>query len=227
MKIKHTLVYSLLTLFLLISCSQKSMSYGLPAEVPETPEGHEVITLGAGCFWCVEAIMQRLDGVTSVTSGYSNGNTKNPTYRDITRGDTNHAEVCRVVFNPETIQLEVILEWFWKLHDPTTSNRQGNDIGTQYRSGIFYHNAEQKIIAEASLKKHNPKFKNKIVTEITEAAIFYPAEVDHQNYYKINGNKNSYCAAIIPPKLKKLGLTDKEEMTKHEEPATDSKEDAK
>lgn len=203
------------------------MSYGLPAEVPETPEGHEVITLGAGCFWCVEAIMQRLDGVTSVTSGYSNGNTKNPTYRDITRGDTNHAEVCRVVFNPETIKLEVILEWFWKLHDPTTSNRQGNDIGTQYRSGIFYHNAEQKIIAEASLKKHNPKFKNKIVTEITEAAIFYPAEVDHQNYYKINGNKNSYCAAIIPPKLKKLGLTDKEEMTKHEEPATDSKEDAK
>ena len=193
------------------------MSYGPPAEVPAIPEGHEVITLGAGCFWCVETVLQRLDGVTSVTSGYSNGDTKDPTYKDICRGDTNHAEVCRVVFNPKVIKLDTIFDWFWKLHDPTTLNRQGNDRGTQYRSGIFYHNAEQKLIAEASLKKVNPKFNNKIVTEIAEAAVFYPAEVDHQNYYKINGNKNPYCAALIPPKLKKLGLENKEEATSNEE----------
>lgn len=214
---KFTLFSSILSLVLLlfISCStQKAMSYGQPAEVPAIPEGHEVITLGAGCFWCVEAVLQRIDGITSVTSGYSNGDTKNPTYEDICRGDTNHAEVVRVVFNPEVLSLDTVLDWFWKLHDPTTLNRQGNDRGTQYRSAIYYHSDKQKEIVEASVKKANPQFDNKIVTEVAEAATFYPAEVGHQDYYRINGNKNPYCRALIPPKLKKLGLDSVEEKAK-------------
>jgi len=120
----------------------------------------------------------------------------------------------RIVFDPEKIKLDSVLEWFWKSHDPTTLNRQGHDKGTQYRSGIYYHNEDQKKIAEASMAKFNPKFDGKIVTEITEAAKFYPAEIGHQDYYKINGNNNPYCAAVIPPKLKKLGLVDKKEMIK-------------
>ena len=187
---------------------------GKPAETHAVPEGHEVITLGAGCFWCVEAVLQRIDGITSVTSGYSNGDTENPKYEQICAGTTGHAEVVRVVFKPETITLDQVLELFWKLHDPTTLNRQGNDRGTQYRSGIYFHNEAQKKAAQASLKKHNPEYGNKIVTEIEQAETFYPAEVGHQDYYKINGNKNPYCAAVIPPKLKKLGLLDKEETAK-------------
>lgn len=192
------------------------MSYSPPAKVPAVPEGYEVITLGAGCFWCVEAVYQRIEGVDSVTSGYSNGNTENPTYQEVCRGESNHNEVVRIVFNPKVISLEVVLDWFWKLHDPTTLNRQGNDVGTQYRSAIYYHNEKQKSITEVSVKKANIKFNNKIVTEVAAAEKFYPAEVNHQNYYKINGNKNPYCAAIIPPKLKKLGLNKVEEKSESE-----------
>jgi peptide-methionine (S)-S-oxide reductase len=208
---------SILTLFaaVFISCStQKAMSYGKPAEIPAIPDGHEVITLGAGCFWCVETILQRVDGVTSVTSGYSNGKTLNPTYEDICRGDTNHAEVVRVVFDPKKIPLENIFDWFWLSHDPTTLNRQGNDIGTQYRSAIFFHTDEQKKKAEESMKKWNLKFQGKIVTEITKAETFYPAEVGHQDYYRINGNKNPYCRAVIAPKLEKLGIVEDKEKSK-------------
>lgn len=190
------------------------MSYGKPSTVPAIPEGNEVITLGAGCFWCVEAVFQRVEGITSVTSGYSNGETKNPTYEQICTGTTGHTEVVRVVYDPEKIKLDGVLDLFWKLHNPTTLNRQGGDSGTQYRSAIYFHNEEHKKIAQASLKKYNPEFGNKIVTEIEKAETFYPAEVGHQDYYKINGNKNPYCAAIIPPKLKKLGLADKDETAK-------------
>lgn len=200
--------------FLLViftSCSTQDAMSSPKATTPNVPEGHEFIDLGAGCFWCVEAVYQRIDGITSVTSGYMGGKTKNPTYEDICRGDTNHAEIVRVVFDPKKIELKSVLEWFWKLHDPTTLNRQGGDRGTQYRSVIFYQNEEQKKVADASKATANPAFDNKIVTEISKASTFYPAEVEHQDYYRINGNKNPYCNAIIPPKLKKLNLLNKEE----------------
>lgn len=180
-----------------------------PAEMPKVPEGAEVATLGAGCFWCTEAVYRRLDGVISVTSGYTGGKVKNPTYQQICEGDTEHAEVVMVVFDPKKITYERILAWFWDLHDPTTLNRQGADVGTQYRSAIFYHSDEQKTIAEASKKAAQANFKDPIVTEITKAPEFYPAENYHQDYYTGNKSKNPYCRVVIEPKLKKLKLDDK------------------
>jgi len=177
-----------------------------PAEMPKVPEGAEVATLGAGCFWCTEAVYRRLDGVISVTSGYTGGKVKNPTYQQICEGDTGHAEVVVVVFDPKKIAYERILAWFWDLHDPTTLNRQGADQGTQYRSAIFYHSEEQKKVAEASKKAAQANFKDPIVTEITKAPEFYPAENYHQDYYSENKSKNPYCRMVIEPKLKKLKL---------------------
>ncbi|MFC5049361.1 peptide-methionine (S)-S-oxide reductase MsrA [Rubritalea spongiae] len=180
-----------------------------PAKMPEIPEGHEQISLGAGCFWCVEAVYNRLDGVKSAVSGYTGGQLENPTYTDICTGTTGHAEVVHLVYDPEKVSTKTILAWFWKAHDPTTLNRQGNDIGTQYRSAIYYYTDAQKAAAEASLKEAQKDFKSPIVTEITKASTFYPAEIYHQDYYRINGQKNGYCRAIIAPKIKKLGLEDK------------------
>lgn len=177
-----------------------------PAEAPKIPEGAEAATLGAGCFWCTEAVYQQLDGVISVTSGYTGGSKENPTYEDICTGQSGHAEVVMVVFDPKKIDYERVLAWFWDLHDPTTLNRQGNDVGTQYRSAIFYHSDEQKKIAEASKKAAQANFKDPIVTEITKAPEFYPAENYHQNYYAENKSKNPYCRVVIEPKLKKLKL---------------------
>lgn len=170
-----------------------------------TPEGMEVATLGAGCFWCVEAVFQRLKGVTKVESGYTGGKTKNPTYREICTGATGHAEVAQVTFDPKVISFKDILEVFWRTHDPTTLNRQGNDVGTQYRSAIFYHNDEQRKIAEQSRKEAGEAgiWTNKIVTEITPLGTYYPAEDYHQNYYN-NNRKQGYCVYVIDPKVEKL-----------------------
>jgi peptide-methionine (S)-S-oxide reductase len=193
----------------LASCEpQKTMSDldKEPAKLPEVPVGAEVVTLGAGCFWCIEAAYSQLDGVYSATSGYMGGQIENPTYDDICQGDSGHAEVVQVVFNPAKISLEKVLAWFWDLHDPTTLNRQGNDVGTQYRSAIFYQSDAQKTVAEASKLTAQAEFKSPIVTEITQAVKFYPAENYHQNYYKENKSKNSYCRFVIEPKLKKLKL---------------------
>jgi len=176
------------------------------AEMPKVPEGMEAATLGAGCFWCTEAVYQKLDGVLSVTSGYTGGKVDKPTYEEICTGGTGHAEVVVVVFDPKKITYERILAWFWDLHDPTTLNRQGNDVGTQYRSAIFYHSEEQKKVAEASKKAAQANFKDPIVTEITKAPEFYPAENYHQGYYAENKSKNPYCKMVIEPKLKKLKL---------------------
>ena len=176
------------------------------AKKPEVPAGAEVITLGAGCFWCVEAAYKQLDGVISATSGYMGGTLKDPTYEQICAGDSGHAEVVQVVFDPKKIPTEKVLAWFWDLHDPTTLNRQGNDVGTQYRSVIFYHTDEQKKVAEASKAAAKANFKDPIVTEITKATEFYPAENYHQNYYNENKSKNPYCRFVIEPKLKKLKL---------------------
>ncbi len=180
-----------------------------PAPMPEIPEGHEVATLGAGCFWCVEVIYDRLDGVHSCTSGYTGGHVENPTYDDILTKKSGHAEVVQVVFDPKTITYAEVLEWFWKLHDPTQADGQGNDIGPQYRTEIFYHNEGQKAQAIASKEAAQAAFDKPIVTAITEASQFYPAEIGHQEYYKLNGNKNPYCQVVIAPKLEKLNLTDK------------------
>jgi peptide-methionine (S)-S-oxide reductase len=176
------------------------------AKMPEVPAGAETATLGAGCFWCIEAAYRQLDGVYSATSGYMGGSVKNPTYEQICDGDSGHAEVVQVVFDPKKISYEKVLAWFWDLHDPTTLNRQGNDSGTQYRSAIFYQSEEQKEVAEASKSAAKANFKDPIVTEITKAAEFYPAERYHQNYYNENKSKNPYCRFVIEPKLKKLKL---------------------
>jgi peptide-methionine (S)-S-oxide reductase len=176
------------------------------AKMPEVPAGAEVITLGAGCFWCIEAAYRQLDGVYSATSGYMGGSHKNPTYEDICNGGTGHAEVVQVVFDPKKLPLEKVLAWFWDLHDPTTLNRQGNDVGEQYRSVIFYQNDAQKKVAEASKEAAKANFKDPIVTQITKASEFYPAENYHQNYYNENKSKNPYCRYVIEPKLKKLKL---------------------
>ncbi|MCA9149574.1 MAG: peptide-methionine (S)-S-oxide reductase MsrA [Planctomycetales bacterium] len=167
----------------------------------------EVITLGAGCFWCIEAVLLRIKGVEAVTSGYMGGKTKNPDYRAVCTGLTGHAEVVEVKFNPQVLPVSELLDIFFQLHDPTTLNRQGADVGTQYRSAIFYHTDAQKAAAEASLKKWNEsgKFHAPIVTEITPASEFYAAEGYHQDYFNKNPG-NPYCRINILPKFKKLGL---------------------
>ncbi|MES2996393.1 MAG: peptide-methionine (S)-S-oxide reductase MsrA [Verrucomicrobiota bacterium] len=193
---------------LLASCetkSEKPMSKD-SAPMPSVPAGAETATLAGGCYWCLEAAYRQLDGVHSVTSGFMGGEVKNPTYEQVTSGNSGHAEVVHVVFDPKKITYERLLAWFWDLHDPTTLNRQGNDIGTQYRSAIFYHSPGQKKIAEASKSAAAKNFKSPVVTEITAASEFYPASTDHQNYYFQNKSKNPYCRYVIEPKLKKLKL---------------------
>lgn len=167
----------------------------------------ETATLGAGCFWCVEAVLEQLDGVADVKSGYMGGTVVKPTYEHVCSGTTGHAEVVQLTFDPEKVSYEKILEFFWKLHDPTTLNRQGQDFGSQYRSAIFYHSEEQRKAAEASKKAADASsvFADPIVTEITEASTFYEAEPYHQDFYRQN-KQNSYCRVMITPKLQELGL---------------------
>jgi peptide-methionine (S)-S-oxide reductase len=165
----------------------------------------EVISLGAGCFWCIEAVIERIEGVVSAESGYMGGNVKNPTYEQICEKTTGHAEIVKVTFDPKKISLERVFDAFWELHDPTTLNQQGNDKGPQYRSAIYYYSAEQKKAAEESMKKAASKFDDPIVTEITKASDFWPAEDYHQDFFTNNQNY-PYCRALIVPKLKKMGL---------------------
>ncbi|MGC8742560.1 MAG: peptide-methionine (S)-S-oxide reductase MsrA [Verrucomicrobiia bacterium] len=163
----------------------------------------ELATLGGGCFWCMEAVFEQIPGVMSVTSGYSGGFTKNPTYKQVCEGNTGHAEVIQIEFDPEKISYSQILDVFWKAHDPTSLNRQGADIGTQYRSIILYHNDEQRKIAEASRMRIAKEFSKPIVTEIVPFTAFYKAEEYHQNFFK-NNPEYGYCQAVIKPKLEKL-----------------------
>ena len=165
----------------------------------------ETATLGGGCFWCVEAVYQRVKGIENVKPGYAGGVTKNPTYKEICTGRTGHAEVAQIKFDKNIITYEQILNVFWQSHDPTTLNRQGNDVGTQYRSVIFYHNNEQKEIAEKSKKYADSSkyWKNPIITEITMLNNYSDAEDYHDNYYDKNPNQ-PYCLFVIRPKLNKL-----------------------
>ncbi len=175
----------------------------------------EIATLGSGCFWCTEAFFLRLKGVESVVSGYSGGKVKNPTYREVCTGLTGHAEVIQVKFNPKVISYEDILEVFWNTHDPTTLNKQGADEGPQYRSAIFYHNEEQKKIAERYKEQlgKSKVYKNSIVTEITPFSVFYPAEDYHQNYFALNPNQG-YCQYVIRPKVEKFNKQYAEKLKK-------------
>lgn len=161
------------------------------------------ITLGMGCFWCTEAIFQKIKGVLKVTSGYSGGNVKNPTYEEVCTGQTGHAEVSQIEFNPQIVSLEDILYIFFKMHDPTTLNKQGADIGTQYRSVIFYNDDNQKNTAEKALIESSKLYDHEIVTEISPLLSFYPAEDYHQNYYNLNKGV-PYCSFVIDPKIEKL-----------------------
>src|SRR5579871_3942749 len=165
----------------------------------------DTATFGTGCFWCTEAVFQELKGVEKVTSGYSGGKVVNPTYEQVCNGTTGHAECLQVVYDPKVISYDELLEVFWEVHDPTSLNRQGNDVGTQYRSVIFYHNAEQKQKAEHykdELNK-NKAYDKPIVTEITEFTKFYPAENYHQDYFRLHGSQ-PYCSLVIRPKVEKF-----------------------
>ncbi|HCY43218.1 MAG TPA: peptide-methionine (S)-S-oxide reductase [Prolixibacteraceae bacterium] len=173
----------------------------------------ETATFGGGCFWCTEAIFKSLKGVETVESGYSGGKLKNPTYKEICTGETGHAEVIQIVFNPKVISFNELLEVFWETHDPTTLNRQGADVGTQYRSVVFYHSPAQKAIAEkykAELNRENV-FGKPVVTEISALEKFWPAEKYHQDYYE-NNSTQGYCQFVIVPKLQKFRKVFKDKL---------------
>ncbi len=175
-------------------------------------KSNEITTLGGGCFWCIEAVYQRIDGVKLIHPGYAGGHIKDPTYKQICTGKTGHAEVAKIEFDPDIITFKQILNIFWQAHNPTTLNRQGNDVGTQYRSVIFYHNENQKVIAEKSKTDANNSgyWAKPIVTEITEINNYSDAEDYHKNYYNDNPNQ-PYCLFVIKPKLdklEKLGIID-------------------
>ncbi|MEX2580024.1 MAG: peptide-methionine (S)-S-oxide reductase MsrA [Verrucomicrobiales bacterium] len=175
---------------------------------PDEQDATEIATLGGGCFWCTEAVMERLDGVEDVVSGYMGGHVENPTYEQVSSARTGHAEVIQVSFDPSRISYEEILDVFWQAHDPTTPNQQGADRGPQYRSVVFYHSPEQKKLAEESKRKLDSSgtYGDPAVTEITEASTFWAAEESHQDYYRRNKESNPYCRIVIAPKMKKLGL---------------------
>ncbi|MCK5208148.1 MAG: peptide-methionine (S)-S-oxide reductase MsrA [Cyclobacteriaceae bacterium] len=173
----------------------------------------ELATFGSGCFWCIEAIFQRVEGVEKVVSGYSGGHVKNPTYKEVCQGTTGHAEVCQLSYDPDIVSFEELLEVFWQTHDPTTLNRQGNDVGTQYRSAVFYHNDQQKALAEKYKEKldESGAFKDPIVTEIKAYKSMYVAEDYHQNYFNENGSQ-PYCSFVIQPKIEKFEKVFKDKL---------------
>lgn len=173
----------------------------------------ETATFGAGCFWCVEAQFQMLDGVTKVESGFSGGTVKNPSYKEVCTGSTGHAEVCNITYDPSKVSYEELLFAFWQSHDPTQLNRQGNDVGTQYRSVIFYHNDKQKQLAEQYKKKLTDEkvFDKAVVTEISPFTVFYKAEDYHQNYFNQNGEE-PYCQFVVRPKVEKFKKVFKDKL---------------
>ena len=206
----------------LISCAQpekkEKMTPPLTSSKQESTAATTTATatLANGCFWCTEAIFEQLDGVISATSGYTDGQVKNPTYKQVCTGETGHAEALQIVYDPAKISFDELLEVFWETHDPTTLNRQGGDVGTQYRSGIYYHNEEQKLKAEkykAELDMSGA-FNNPVVTEIKPFSEFYAAENYHQQYYENNGNSNPYCSMVIRPKVDKFRKVFKDKLKK-------------
>lgn len=219
---KHLLLASLavlLPLLWLTACAQNkniqntktfnAMNNGTPSAAPTTA----VATFGAGCYWCTEAQFQQLKGVLRVESGFTGGQVKNPTYKEVCNGTTGHAEVCQIYYDPSVITYDELLAAFWTCHDPTQLNRQGNDVGTQYRSAIFYHDEEQRKKAEQYKQQLNAEkaFPNPIVTEIAAFTVFYKAEDYHQNYYNQNGDQ-PYCSYVIRPKIDKFKKVFKDKL---------------
>lgn len=203
MKKRFLTILSVIVLF--TACSNTNSVNALTMDKEINNVKTDTATFGAGCFWCVEAVFQQLKGVLSVKSGYMGGKVKNPTYKEVCSGLTGHAEVCQIVFDPSIISYKELLEAFWLSHDPTTLNRQGADVGTQYRSAVFYHSEEQKSTASFYKQQLNDElaFGKPVVTEIAESSIFYVAEDYHQNYYNENGDA-PYCQFVIEPKLEKF-----------------------
>ncbi len=203
--------------FLLASCGQASIEAKIfNDKKANTKMTTDTATFGTGCFWCTEAVFQELNGVLKATSGYSGGHVKNPTYEQVCTGTTGHAECIDVVYDPTVITYDELLEVFWKVHDPTTLNQQGADMGTQYRSEIFYHNGEQKQKAEAYKQKLNESgaFASPVVTLIEGAQPFYSAEDYHQNFYA-NNPAYGYCRAVVRPKLDKFEKVFKDKLKKN------------
>ncbi|MFM2337002.1 MAG: hypothetical protein RL115_195 [Bacteroidota bacterium] len=223
---------SFLSLFALLSCAQKTPTTKTLEIKKDTmtfiEENDQVknnstlpalatATLANGCFWCTEAIFEQLDGVIEAVSGYTGGQKPNPTYKEVCTGETGHAECLQITYDPTKISFDELLEVFWQTHDPTTLNRQGADVGTQYRSGVFYHNEEQKQKAEkykAELNKSGA-FNNPIVTEIMPFTKFYPAEDYHQQYFELNENQNPYCQMVVRPKVDKFQKVFKAKLKKY------------
>ena len=189
--------------WMLITAGAISLSAGAQTNNLMNTNKIELATFGGGCFWCMEAVYERLPGVLSVTSGYAGGHIANPTYHQVCGGDTGHAEVTQIAFDPAKISYEQLLNVFWQAHDPTSLNRQGNDSGTQYRSIILYHDEKQKLIAEKSKLAAQADFIKPIVTEIVPLTKFYSAEDYHQGYFDAHGHE-PYCQMVIAPKLQKL-----------------------
>lgn len=190
--------------FNLLLCLASLTTMNISAEPAKTSAARtELATFGGGCFWCTEAVFELVDGVKSSTSGYAGGTVPDPTYEQVCTGATGHAEVIQVEFDPARVSYEKLLEMFWKAHDPTTLNRQGNDRGTQYRSVIFYHSEAQKLAAEKSKRAAQPKFADPIVTEIVPLTKFYRAEDYHQDYYRKHPEQG-YCRVVIKPKVEKF-----------------------
>ena len=191
-----------------LSIALLSISFQLTSQIKNKKElnmNTKVATFGSGCFWCSEAIFNRIEGVIKVEPGFSGGHTKSPTYKEVVTGETGHAEVAQITYNPDIVPFKTLLEVFWKTHDPTTLNRQGADVGTQYRSVIFFHDEEQESLAKEYLAALDSEkiWENPIVTEIVPFVKFYPAEDYHNDYYK-NNPTNSYCSFVITPKVEKF-----------------------
>lgn len=210
---QHILVILPILFGVLVSCAQQKQEKGKESasakgnagQLINNEEGMDIATFGNGCFWCTEAVFQELEGVVKVESGYSGGQVENPTYKQVCTGATGHAEVLRITYDPKVITYDELLEVFWATHDPTTLNRQGNDVGTQYRSVIFYHNDEQKQLAEKYLKELDASgaYDRPIVTQIEPIKNYYPAEDYHQNYFENNGGE-PYCRYVVAPKVEKF-----------------------
>ena len=196
--------FKLLPIFLLTLLSSVSLRSAETMKTNSAPVStNELATLGGGCFWCLEALFETLPGVKAVTSGYAGGAKTNPTYKEVCSGLTGHAEVVQIEFDPAQISYEKLLDAFWAAHDPTTLNRQGHDVGTQYRSVILFHNDSQRAQAEKSKQAAQREFAAPIVTQIVALDKFWPAEAYHQDYFRKNP-ADAYCQAVIPPKLKKF-----------------------
>lgn len=212
MSLNHFMVIkgfiALLGLCTVFACNSEKKYKTMSASLinPRMGENTDTATFATGCFWCTEAIFEELNGVLKVTSGYSNGQVKNPTYKEVCSGETGHAECVQIIYEPDKISYDDLLEVFFEVHDPTSLNRQGADVGTQYRSAIFYHNAQQKERAEYYKKEleKSGAYDKPVVTEIAAAEKFYPAEDYHQEYYDNNKNSNPYCSVVIRPKLEKF-----------------------